>query len=192
MGLAMKLRQVTAGVLRDDEGDWHDAGDSKLQALADIAEQVGPAEPLLAWTMFRHEALRTVEALEAAGRTVELADGSVRDVDGAVQRFISGEADAIVAHPATLGHGVTLVESGGKPVRFVVYCSLDYSAERWQQSLDRVHRKGQREPVTYYVLEAADTLDHTIRQALERKQDASAAVLDALRQQHGCRTDAAA
>lgn len=192
MGLAMKLRQVSAGVLRDDAGTWHPVGDAKLQAIDDLVTSLSPGEPLIVWTQFRAEATRVVEQLEALGRRTARADGTVRDVDAEVQRFVAGEATALVAHPATVGHGVTLVQCGGAPVRFVVYASLDYSAERWQQSLDRTHRKGQREPVTYYVLEARGTLDQTIYKALQRKQDASAAVLDALRQQQGCHADACA
>lgn len=177
---AMKLRQIVGGNVRAGT-DWQDVGQSKLDALADLVEPLA-SEPFIVWTQFRREADRVVELLEKLGREVGRCDGESPDVAGAVRGFKAGELDSLVCHPRSVGHGVTLVRSGDRPCRYAIYFGLGYSYEEHEQSMKRIHRHGQGERCTYYYLLARGSIDHVMRAAVRRKERASRAVIDSLRE----------
>ena len=83
--------------------------------------------------------------------------------------FKAGKIQYIFANPASLGHGVTLINDK-HPCAKVIYFDLDYSFERFDQSQDRVHRIGQSRVVDYYAILAEDTIDEEIWARLKEKK----------------------
>jgi SNF2 family DNA or RNA helicase len=61
-----------------------------------------------------------------------------------------------------------------------VWFSLNWSLELYQQFNARLHRQGQKHPVTFYRLLAVDTIDEAVATSLERKDDSQAGLLKAL------------
>lgn len=166
----MKLREATSGFLIGEGGQVIPTGTSKLDALLELLGEIGGHQVVI-WTQFQYEAAKIRDAL---GRKAHLIDGTVSSQEVRIERvrdFVAGRTQYMVAHPASLGHGVTLVNA-----TYAVYFSLSYSYELHTQSMDRIYRNGQRNACTYYYLCAKDTVDGVILQALRNKGKAAESV----------------
>ena len=167
---AMKLRQGTSGFYYTTEGAPLVAGPTKLQSLKELLQEIGNHQVVI-WFQFRHEGDQIGEMLGHSYGRIDGSSGSQTWKDGLVQDFIRGDLKYLIAHPASLGHGVTLVNCS-----YTIYYSLSHSHELHTQSQDRIYRHGQRNACTYYYLLAPGTVDVEILQALEHKADVAEAV----------------
>lgn len=174
----MKLRQITGGGVYYD-GQSRTLGNSKIDELKEVLDEIGNRQ-VVVWAEFTNEIDRILAAVHLSGRSAKVIDGRtvLDDRTEAVERFQRGELDCIVAHPAAAGHGITLTAAC-----YCVYYSHSFSFETYQQSRDRIHRKGQQQKCTYYHLVAAGTVDERILAALRTKQSAHESVM-AMLQQH--------
>ena len=59
----------------------------------------------------------------------------------------------------------------------MIYYSNGYDLEKRLQSQDRIHRIGQKKPVTYIDLIAEDTVDNRIVKALRKKINIASEVM---------------
>lgn len=186
--LARKLHQVVGGNVRDAEGEWHALDSSKEATFVDLVEALPPGEPFLVWTQYRPEAERLEKTI---GGLLEIpvgrCDGSVSgsELDANLRAFKAGSLRALVCHPKSVGHGVTLTRCGDRPCRTAFFYSLGYSWEDHAQAMDRIHRAGQTARCLYYYLVARDTIDEEILAAVRNKADASRRVIDALLEKRG-------
>ena len=64
----------------------------------------------------------------------------------------------LLAHPASAGHGLNL-QFGGN---VIVWFSLTWSLEFYQQANKRLHRSGQNKSVIIHHLIAKNTIDETV------------------------------
>ena len=95
-----------------------------------------------------------------------------------VAEFQSGEGPALlIASTLVAGHGLTLTRASN-----VAFLELEWTPARHDQAEDRCHRIGQRDAVTAWYLLAAQTIDETIAELLERKRGVVAAVTDGRRE----------
>jgi SNF2 family DNA or RNA helicase len=166
-----KLRQISGGAVYGAEKQTHHIGTSKLDAMDEVLEEIGPAEPVVLWAEYRSEIDRIAERTRA-----EIIDGRTKDAAAIVARFQRGEIPRLVCHPQAAGHGVTLVRAC-----YAIFYSLSFSAELFDQARARLDRAGQTRPVTNIMLLAKGTVDATIYGALRSKKSASAAVVEAIR-----------
>ena len=85
-------------------------------------------------------------------------DGTVADVGDrreAVRRFQEDDTTMLfVANPAAAGAGLTLHRA-----RIAIYESMSNQAAHYFQSLDRIHRRGQKREVEYLVLLCERTIE---------------------------------
>lgn len=171
----MKLRQITGGVVRL-EGVPRIVGTSKLEALADLLDSLG-SEPVVIAAEFN----ATIDAIESMckerGESVRTIDGRTSDkAADTVAAFQRGEVSRCIIHPASAGHGITLVAA-----KYMIFYETSFSYEQHMQAKARILRIGQDRPVTYYVLlaecEGEDTVDHAAYRVCTRKGNA----VDALR-----------
>lgn len=172
----MKLRQITGGVLYGD-GEVQDIGHSKMDALVDLIDEIGN-QPAIVWCEFTAEIDRVVVRLRAHGKHTEFIDGRVNldDRTRHIELFQDNKLPVLVCHPAAAGHGVTLTAAC-----FAIYYSHGFSFETYEQSRDRIHRKGQTQKCTYYHLVAEHTVDERIMRALGNRQNAHEEVMSLLR-----------
>ena len=82
------------------------------------------------------------------------------------------EVKYFVGTPATGGYGITLTAASN-----MIYYSNGYDLEKRLQSQDRIHRIGQKKPVTYIDLIAEDTVDNKIVKALRKKINIASEVM---------------
>ena len=84
----------------------------------------------------------------------------------------------LLAHPASIGYGLNL-QAGG---HVIVWYSLPWSLELYQQANARLHRQGQREVVIVNHLIAVGTVDEQVIKSLRSKNTGQAALMAALKE----------
>ena len=169
--LTGKLLQLCGGCVYDEDGNAHHVHDAKLEALEEVLEQLHGEHALLFYG-YRHElpGLRAV-ALQGGRR--------VRELKGAedAEAWNRGEVDVLLAHPASCAYGLNLQDGG----RHVIWYTLTWSLELYQQANARLHRQGQRRPVIVHRLLVQGGVDQDVAKALEGKDETQAALVEALK-----------
>ena len=114
------------------------------------------------------------EVAELKRRYKELA--TLDDVD-AIAKWNRGETKLLAVHPKSAGHGLNL-QSGGN---YMVFISLPWSLELYEQTVGRLHRSGQMHDVWVYILMAEKTIDEKIWAALHNKRAISEIAMEELK-----------
>jgi len=166
MATVGKLMQVLSGaVYRDaEEGGWEHLHDRRLDMLAEIHE--GHDRPTLVFVTFRHEIQRIQERFSTAEEL--RADR--------IAAWNAGEIEMLIAHPASAGHGINL--QGGSDT--LVWFSLPWSAELFQQANARLARQGQKGTVNLHILLARGRIDEVCYRALQGHITEQNALISAL------------
>jgi len=99
------------------------------------------------------------------------------DMPGAVERWNDGKIELLLIHPKSGGHGLNLQYGGNK----MVFLSLPWSLELYEQTIGRLHRGGQTKDVWCYLLICNKTIDERVLSALQDKRAISDVALDELR-----------
>ncbi len=141
-------------------------------ALAWIHDFLASGEPLVVFA--RHvdvqEAIleRFPDALHLLGRD------SIEAREAAVRAFQEpGGPQLIIGATRVAAQGITLTRASN-----VAFLELEWTPALHDQAEDRCHRIGQRDAVTAWYLLAAETIDETMTELLERKRGLVAAVTD--------------
>ncbi len=173
--LGMKLRQVTNGFVYDDNQVAHPMHDAKLEALEDLVEELS-GQPLFVGVAFKAE----VEMIrKRLGYDVPYLGGGVTktEADTIVKDWNAGEIPVLLAHPASVSHGLNLQAA----CRHVCWFGLTWNLEEWDQFIRRVYRQGQANHVVVHNIVAKDTMDQKIAKALRGKNVTQAHLLEALK-----------
>jgi len=171
-----KLRQITSGFCMGADGadEIIRFKHGKIKLLKDTLEQLG-GEQVLIWAQFQEE-IRDILKVLGPKAVSYYGQTSKSDRRENVDKFLTGRARYLVAHPKSLGHGVTLVNC-----RYAIYYSLSYSLEEYYQSRDRIYRIGQKRKVQYFHFLAPKTVDVEIYKVLAKKGNVSDALLGMLK-----------
>jgi hypothetical protein len=95
----------------------------------------------------------------------------------AIERWNAGQIELLLVHPKSAGHGLNLQHGGNK----IVFVSLPWSLELYEQTVGRLHRGGQTQPVWCYLLLCNKTIDERIWSALRDKRAISDIALEELK-----------
>ncbi len=95
----------------------------------------------------------------------------------AIDRWNAGKVELLAVHPASAGHGLNLQHGGCR----MVFVSLPWSLELYEQVIGRLHRSGQRHEVWVYVLMTNKTVDEKIFAALQDKRAVADIALEELK-----------
>jgi SNF2 family DNA or RNA helicase len=87
-----------------------------------------------------------------------------RGID-AMDDWNAGRVRLLLLHPKSAGHGLNLQHGGSH----IVFFSLPWSLEFYEQTIGRLHRSGQRHDVWCYLLLTRRTVDERIHEALKQK-----------------------
>lgn len=168
--LSNKLQQMANGAVYGEERNVIFLHDRKLDALEDLIEAAN-GKPLLVAYWFQHDHDRIHKRF------------CVRDIDTPkdIEDWNAGRIPVALIHPASAGHGLNL-QSGGSTL---VWFSLTWSLELYQQMNDRLWRQGQKQTVVIHHILTKDTIDEDILKALERKDVSQSALIAAVRARIG-------
>jgi hypothetical protein len=107
------------------------------------------------------------------------------DDDRAIERWNKGEIELLLIHPKSAGHGLNLQHGGNR----IIWVSLPWSLELFEQTVGRLHRSGQRHDVWCYVLISRNTVDERVWAALHDKRSMSDIALEELKDADKCATE---
>lgn len=179
----LRLMQLTGGFLTADESTRpKQVNTVKLDALADIVDDyvVDAGKKLVIFARFRAE----IAAIENLLRLRKIQYGSIygdvpmEERGKIVEDFQTNpDTKVFVAQIQTAGLGITLHAAST-----AVFYSYDYNYANYAQALARIHRIGQRLPVTYIHLVVDSSIDEKILAALENKEDMAKTVVDSWRE----------
>ena len=172
--LSAKLLQIASGVLYEtrvledwDTGDRskithvHHIHDHKIDALRDIVEEA-QGSPLLVAYHFKSSLARLQKAFPKA---------ILMDKDGkCIKQWNKGKIPMLLVHPQSTGHGLNLQHGGHN----LVFFDIPWSLELYLQTIGRLARQGQVNPVVVQLLTSVGTLDEVVFSALSGKKDAQA------------------
>lgn len=164
--LSNKLQQMANGAVYDESGNVRQIHDGKLDALEDLVEAAN-GKPLLVAYWFKHDRERILKRFPAR------AISTKKDIED----WNAGKIPLALIHPASAGHGLNLQEGGS----MVVWFSLTWSLELYQQLNARLYRQGQKHTVVIAHLVTEGTVDEDILLALERKDNTQSAMIEAVK-----------
>jgi len=95
----------------------------------------------------------------------------------AIDRWNKGEIEMLLIHPKSAGHGLNLQFGGCN----MIFLSLPWSLELFEQTVGRIHRGGQTRDVWCYLLICNKTIDERIWGALQDKRAISDIALEELK-----------
>lgn len=157
--LSGKLLQMANGAIYNDAHEIKKLHDKKLEALADLIEQANGQNVLVAY-WFQHDHERIQEYLTDLGY-------APRDLktDADIADWNAGKIQVGMISPASAGHGLNIQKGG----HILIWFSLVWSLEMYQQTNARLWRQGQKEVVTIHHILTRDTVDEDVLKALEKK-----------------------
>jgi len=174
--LVGKLQQVTGGacyghdlstiIATDDNKVVTEIHDAKIKALRKLWESEGK-QPMIVATKFIHERERILAAIPEA---VEFSSDKLTD-------WNAGKIPLLIAHPASMGHGLNMQHGGSRAVWF----SMTYSREEYDQFNARVARTGQKQVTKIFHLLATGTIDDAVLAAIRLKGDVQSGLLKVLK-----------
>ena len=171
----MRLHQITCGHFTDDNGSTQPIENNRIKELLSVLEDIeGKA---IIWAHYQYDIkniIKEIEAIYGPGSVVDYYGLTPKDErQDNIKKFQEDpKCRFFVGTPATGGYGITLTAANT-----VIYYSNGYDLEKRLQSEDRAHRIGQKKPVTYVDINAEDTVDEKIVEALRKKINIASEVL---------------
>lgn len=167
--LSGKLLQLANGAIYDENGDAIVVHGAKLDALEDLVEAANGQNLLVAY-WYKHDLQRIIERFPEARPLKTSTD---------IEAWNNSEIQIGLIHPASAGHGLNLQVGG----HLLIWFSLTWSLELYQQANARLYRQGQTQPVTITHLAAEGTLDEAVLKALDTKNVTQTALIEAVKTQ---------
>ena len=164
--VTQKLQQLASGFLYTDSGPvW--SSSHKFDRLEDLLSENQRANTLVVYNY--QEELAELKRRFPHAQTLDDAD--------AIARWNAGQVELLLVHPKSAGHGLNLQHGG----HHIVFLSLPWSLELYEQTIGRLHRSGQQNAVWCYILLTNKTIDEKIWRALHDKRTLSDIALEALK-----------
>jgi len=155
--LRQKLLQMLSGAVYDEERLVQTFSTERYNLVADLVE-TRPAS-LVAYE-WKHQMTALSTEFKKRGIKHAVIDSSVpklADRTEIVRKFQAGELQAIIAHPRSAGHGLTLTRAVT-----VIWPSPTSSSELWTQFNARIYRAGQDKRTEVIMLHAVDTAEDRV------------------------------
>lgn len=170
------LQLANGAIYTDDEHNWSEVHDAKIQALEEVIEEAGGAPVLVAYH-FRHDLLRLMRAFPRG-----VALGPDPDI---IVRWNAGRIPVLFAHPASAGHGLNLQDGGN----ILVFFSVNWNLEEHQQIIERIGptrqmQAGHDRPMFIHYILAHGTLDYDVLDRLETKRSVQDSLLAAMKRRN--------
>ena len=154
--LSNKLSQMANGAVYDENKNYIEIHDRKLDALEDLIEQAN-GKPVLVAYWFKHDLERIRKRFD------------VREIKSSqdIADWNNGKIPVAVVHPASAGHGLNIQEGGST----LIWFGLTWSLELYLQTNARLWRQGQKsKTVVIHHIITKETNDERIMKALREKE----------------------
>lgn len=168
--LSNKLIQLANGSIYDEDKKFYEVHNKKLDKVEEIIESAN-GKPVLIAYWFKADKERIEKRFKV--REIKTADD--------IKQWNMGMIGLALIHPASAGHGLNL-QSGGSTL---VWFSLTWSLELYQQTNARLYRQGQKDTVVIHHLITKNTIDEDIMKSLKRKDKTQEALMKAVKARIG-------
>ena len=171
-----KCRQIANGGIYHEGGEkWSHVHEAKLDAVEEIIEELG-GKPCLVAYEYKHDLDRLRKRFGADVPYIGggVSAGRFREIEAA---WNAGTIPILLAQPQSVAHGLNLQGTGAA----VIWHSLTWDLEVYEQFVRRVWRQGQKERVVVHHIVAKGTIDEVIMKMLTKKDKTQRALLDALK-----------
>lgn len=169
--LYSKLLQFCNGSVYDEDKKYHVVDNTKLEMLEEMVEEL-QGEPLLVFYSFQSDKDRILKKIKSA---VEMPKGA--SAGAVLDKWNRREIPVLVAHPASIGHGLNMQDGG----RYMVWYGLPWSLELYQQAVGRLDRQGQKRNVMNTRLIAQGSVEEVVLKRLEDKTTTQNDLIEALK-----------
>ena len=171
----MRLQQITCGHFTADDGTMQDIKNNRIDELMDVLEEI--EGKVVIWAHYQYDVkkiIKEIQKVHGPGSVVDYYGLTPKEIrQNNIEKFQNNDSvKYFVGTPATGGYGITLTAASN-----MIYYSNGYDLEKRLQSQDRIHRIGQKKPVTYIDLIAEDTVDNKIVKALRKKINIASEVM---------------
>lgn len=167
--VANKLLQMANGAAYDENRKVIHIHDLKLDALEEIIAD-NDKKPIMVLYNYQHDRERLMRKFEKL-KPRELE--TKQDLDD----WNAGNIQLLLAHPASMGHGLNL-QGGGN---IIVWFGLTYSLENYLQANARLYRQGQKETVIINHLIVEESEDENAINRLTQKRINQDELIDAVK-----------
>jgi SNF2 family DNA or RNA helicase len=150
-----KLQQLTSGFAYDSQGHAQWFGRQKFESLRDILDENQRDNTIIVYN-YKEELAELQRSFNVT--TIDAPD--------AIERWNAGKIELLAIHPKSAGHGLNLQFGGNK----IVFLSLPWSLELFEQTVGRLHRSGQTRDVWCYIIMCNKTIDERILSSLQDKK----------------------
>ena len=162
-----------AAYVGEDNSQWHEVHDAKLQALESVIEEANGMPVLVAY-QFKSDLARLLKAFKK-GRALDKDPQTIRD-------WNAGKIPVLFAHPASAGHGLNLQDGGN----ILAFFGLDWNLENRLQIIERIGptrqlQAGHNRPMFIYNIIARDTVDELVLKRVETKREVQDLLLEAMK-----------
>lgn len=162
---SMKLRQIAAGAVYDDDGDVLKLHKAKQDALKRLVDEL-QGDPVIVFIQFQHDITAIHDVL---GPKVPVIDGrtSAESMVKIVNEWNAGHIPVLIAHPVKAGIGGNM-QTGGHNICFY---TLPWSLGDIEQAVGRVWRQGQEsDQCIVHYLTCTNTKDEEVAEAARDKK----------------------
>ncbi len=149
----------------------------KLEMLEELLDTLleDKTRKVIIWAYYHAELDQISELLDKKGLAHVRMDGMSTNIQKKISRFNNEPDCRVYLGQVATGVGITL-----NAATYMIYYCLDWSLEKYLQSIDRNYRAGQAQKVTVYRLIAKNTVEEYKAKALDQKKDLSAVMTNKL------------
>ena len=166
--LSTKLLQCANGAVYDEEKNWHEVHQAKLEAIEEILDTA--TSPVLVFYWFKHD-LERLSRFLARFKPVDIKQAD------SIKKWNNGKIDVLLAHPGSAGHGLNLQHGG----HTIIWFGQTWSLELYLQANGRLPRPGQKHSVIINNLVSVGTMDEDVIRARKNKEKGQAALMEAVK-----------
>lgn len=167
------LQLANGAIYTDEQGNWSEVHDVKIQALDSIISEASGMPVLVAYH-FKSDLARLLKAFPK-GRELDQNPQTLTD-------WNSGKIPVLFAHPASAGHGLNLQDGGN----IIVFFGHWWDLEQYLQIIERIGptrqaQAGYDRPVFIYEIITRGTVDELVIERKTTKRKVQDILLDELK-----------
>lgn len=172
-----KLLQVASGAVYGDRPGYHLIDPGRYELIVDLIEE--RKYPVVVFFNWKHQRDELCKLLSTRKLSHEVVDGHIPNARRAeiVARFQAEELRALLLHPQTGAHGLTLTAG-----RTIIWASPRDEPDFLKQGLHRIYRGGQKHKTETLYIEANDTVEPGVYARAMGKYDRMVSMLDLLKE----------
>lgn len=171
---AQKMLQILSGSVYDNEGEAVPVHNQRYELVGELAEE---RDHVIIGFTWQHEKEGVLKELAKRKLSAAVIDGTVpvKERTRVVERYQAGEIRALLCHPASAAHGLTLTRG-----RATIWCSATTRPEFFQQLNRRIYRAGQTKRTETICIYAQDTKEEDVYNVLDSRMAGMTNLLELL------------